>query len=287
MSTIRTNKLIVMLAVMIVMISCTVTPAFAAWSIDNAIKEESFTTSDIADDDIAEYASGGKKDEEGNYSEVWTTANAKELAKIAKNSNKGQGNGTAILIGESKYYLDQTGLQKCKSYMVSVAKKYDVKSSVEGMGTNFNVKADTETAGIALSGLESVVSVVVGILCYAITLGMTLFTALDLCYITMPVFRNKCEDMKQSGGGAMVKTNKETGEAQLRWITDEAVYSVQACAIESGKSPLTMYLKKRVIAFVMLAIVLFILFTGNIQLIVNIAINFIAGLMDALSSLGA
>lgn len=277
------QRFVVMMAVMVVMLSCMVTPAFA-WIPETALQNNSFTTSDIEQGDIANLATN----DAGLNSEIWTTANAKELEKIIRNANVGDGNGDySFTINGKQYTLDDAGLQKCKNYAVSVAKKYDVKSSVEGMGTNFNVKADTETAGIALSGLESVVSVVVGILCYAITLGMTLFTALDLCYITMPVFRNKCEDMKQSGNGAMVKTNKETGETQLRWITDEAVYSVQACAVETGKSPLTMYLKKRVIAFVMLAIVLFILFTGNIQLIVNIAINFIAGLMDALSSLGA
>lgn len=288
MSTIRKfsgNKLITMLAVMVIMVSCMVTPAFADWTPEGAISNKDFTTTSITQIDIQTYAKGEGVTGEGK---VWTASNSKELLKMIRNSNIGdKGQGTQISIDNNVYVLDEAGLQKCKNYMVSVTKKYDVKSSVDGMGTNFNVKADTETAGIALSGLESVVSVIVGILCYAITLGMTLFTALDLCYITMPVFRNKCEDMKQSGGGAMVKTNKETGETQLRWITDEAVYSVQVCAIETGKSPLTMYLKKRVIAFVMLAIVLFILFTGNIQLIVNIAINFIAGLMDALSSLGA
>lgn len=189
------------------------------------------------------------------------------------------------------YKQDKENNQKSLIYagnkIASHAKKQYTKSTIEDMGVDFNVRANTEQAGVALSGVQELVSVIVGILCYAITLGMTLFTALDLCYITMPVFRNKCEEMKSSGSSAMTKTDSKTGETKFRWVTDEAIYAVESCSIETGRQPLGVYLKKRVWAYVLLAIVLFILFTGNIQLIANIAVNFIAGLMDALTNLGA
>jgi len=164
--------------------------------------------------------------------------------------------------------------------------KESIRYKVHEMSNNFNVEADTKGAGVMLSGIRPVVNLVIGVLAYGVVIGMSLFTALDLCYITMPIFRNKCEEMKQSGAGLMVKTTK-TGEVKLRWVTDEAQYAVQHCAIETGQNPYLVYFKKRVMAFILIAIVIYILLTGNIQLIVNIAINVVSGILDALSSLGS
>lgn len=278
----RTSRMMLVMMIVALVLSIMVTPAMAAdtayENYDAYVEDGTFQTSVLTEGVIGGLMSSAGS--EGNS--LWS----KELQRgLLRQAEKYNVSGGEHQVGE--YTLDDKGYKACQGYIVSAAKKADIKSTVDDMGMDFNVKADTATAGVALSGLEQVVSAIVGILCYAVTLGMTLFTAIDICYITMPVFRNKCEDMKQSGGGAMVKTNSQTGETQLRWITDEAMYAVQSCSIETGKNPLTTYIKKRVIAFVMLAIVLFILFTGNIQLIVNIAINFIAGIMDALGSLGA
>ena len=91
-----------------------------------------------------------------------------------------------------------------------------VKQRIEEMGSSVNVEADTGRASVMLSGLQPLISLIVGILAYLVVLGMTFFTAMDICYITMPIFRNRVEEMKQSGNGAMVKYSKD-GEAKLRW----------------------------------------------------------------------
>lgn len=160
-----------------------------------------------------------------------------------------------------------------------------VKHRIEEMGSSVNVEADTDRASVMLSGLQPLISLIVGILAYLVVLGMTFFTAMDICYITMPVFRNRVEEMKQSGNAAMVKYSKD-GEAKLRWVSDEAQYAVITCTVDSGRNPLTVYLQKRIWAYIMVAIVIYILLTGNIQMIVNIAINFVSGILDILSDLG-
>lgn len=190
-----------------------------------------------------------------------------------------------------KYKEDKTTNGQSLIYagnkVASFAKKAYTKQTINNMGVDFDIRANTEQAGVALSGVQDLISTIVGMVCYLVVAGMALFTALDLCYITMPVFRNKCEDMKNNGNAAMTKTDGKTGETKFRWVTDEAIYAVESCSIETGKQPLGVYIKKRIWAYVMLAIVLFILFTGNIQLIANIAVNLVAGLMDALQNLGA
>jgi len=185
---------------------------------------------------------------------------------------------------EHVIFMSQAAFERAGNQADKSLNRQRVQQKVDNMGVNFNVEADVQSAGIALSGLQEVVGMIVGLLAYAIVLGMTLFTTLDVCYITMPVFKNKADEMVQRGG-VMSRVDSRTGESTHRWITDDARYAVANATIENGKSPLAIYLGKRIWAYVMLAIVLFILLTGNIQLIVNIAINFISGLIEALEGL--
>lgn len=160
-----------------------------------------------------------------------------------------------------------------------------VQSKVDDMGYSFNVQADIEGGAMALSGLEGIVGIFVGLLCYLIVIGMMLFTTFDVMYITIPWFKRSADNMVQSGNSIMTKTNGKTGEVGLRWVTDDAQYAVATATIESGKHPLAIYLGKRIWSYVILAIVLYILLDGNIQLIVNIVIKLIGGLMGVLEGL--
>ena len=123
-----------------------------------------------------------------------------------------------------------------------------------------NITADTEKAVRSLSGVTGVFSFVLGAIVVLITLGMTVFSAFDLCYIAFPVFRDKCEDARTSGNRLMTKTDKTSGESKLRFVTDDAMFAVTAAdTTQSGKNPFIIYFKKRIISYVVLAILLFIL----------------------------
>ena len=147
-----------------------------------------------------------------------------------------------------------------------------------GMNPNF-IAART-----MLSGFMPIVQIFVGLIVILITVGMTIFSAFDIAYIAFPVFRNKCEDAKVNGSKTMTKTNSN-GETSLRFVTDDAQYAVKEGSIESGKSPWGIYFKKRVMSYILLAIILFILMTGNINLITDIALTAVSGIMGVLSSL--
>lgn len=191
-------------------------------------------------------------------------------------------------IGGDTLYLTASAYTKLETLVKTQADGAKAKSGVADIGNQLNLTPDIEGASQTLDGVKDIAGTVIGILVIAVTIGMTLFTALDLCYITMPVFRNKCDDMKQSGQGAMVKTDNRSGETKLRWVTDEAQYAVQtAVSSGTGKSPIMIYLGKRIGAFIAIGIVLFILFTGNISILINIVLNLIGGLMNALAGFGA
>lgn len=156
----------------------------------------------------------------------------------------------------------------------------DVSNITDGL----KIGADTAGATALLSGFAPIISLVVGVIVVLVTMGMTLFTAFDIAYIAFPVFRNKCEEQKMMGTGYNVKKDS-SGNVSLRFVTDDAQYAVSEGTIENGKSPWGIYFRKRIMSYVLLAIVLFILLTGNISLITNIALNIVSGIMNVLSGL--
>lgn len=164
-------------------------------------------------------------------------------------------------------------------------KDNNIDSKVSDLSSNLGIQADTQTASKMMEGIIPVINIVIGGLVILISIGMTIFSAFDLCYIAFPVFRNKCENAKQSGNGLMTKKNKATGESSLRFVSDDAQYAVVAAdTTESGKNPFIIYFGKRIISYVVLAILLFILFTGNITLFTNLAIQLVQGILDLISN---
>lgn len=173
------------------------------------------------------------------------------------------------------------GLSKQINQSISNGKTVE---GVSDITDGLNITADTGGAAAMMQGFAPIISLILGIIVTLITVGMTIFSSFDIAYIAFPVFRNKCEDAKVEGKGVHVKQTSNGG-TQLRFITDDAQYAVQQGSIESGKSPWGIYFKKRIMSYVLLAIILFILLTGNISLITNIALKVVSGIMNVLGGL--
>lgn len=157
--------------------------------------------------------------------------------------------------------------------------------NVTNITDGLNIKADTEGAARLLSGFTSILNLAIGVIVTLITLGMALYSAFDIGYIAFPVFRVKCEEAKMTGGNNVYTKTTANGETKLRFVTDDAQYAIKQGSVESGANPWTIYFKKRIISYIMLAIILFILLTGNISLITNIALKMVSGIMDVLGGL--
>lgn len=207
---------------------------------------------------------------------------------INANCTTDGGDGTTPLgtVNNQTIYLKKgVKMEDFKSQMTKSINNSKVVSNVNNMTDAWEIGADVGNAAKMLSGFTPIISLVVGIMVTLITIGMTIFSAFDIAYIAFPVFRNKCEEAKVNGGPGTKTT--ANGETKLRWITDDAQYAVTQGSVESGKSPWTIYFRKRVMSYIMLAIILFILMTGNISLITNIAVNVVSGIMNVLSGLAA
>ena len=188
--------------------------------------------------------------------------------------------------GVTKVYMNKAGIEQLAKQADKIEANNKVGEKVNDITNNLTVTADTQSASIMLSGFVPVVELIVGIIVVFIAFGMTLSSALDICYIAFPVFRNKCEDAKQSGNAVMTKKSAN-GEVSLRWITDDAQYAVTQGTIDSGKSPWKLYFGKRVASYIFLGIIIFILLTGNITILTDIALKLVSGIMGILSGLAS
>ena len=187
--------------------------------------------------------------------------------------------------GQTTVYYSADSLDVLYTKVSKASEAAAINDKVNQMTDGFKVDADISGATTMMKGFQPIIQLLTGLICYAAVIFMGLFSAFDICYIAFPVFRDKCEDAKANGTGAMVKTSSN-GTKSLRFVTDEAQFAVKESQLnETGKSPWGIYLKKRALAYILMAIVIYILFTGNIALIVNIALNMVDGIMEALGTL--
>jgi hypothetical protein len=149
----------------------------------------------------------------------------------------------------------------------------------------YTLKADVKSAAGVMNGFTSVFQTFLGFIVTMLTIGMTVFTALDLCYIAFPVFRGKCDDAKANGTKGVTSTDKKTGATKLTIISEDAQFSVvSADMVNTGKSPFVIYFQKRVISFIVLAVLIFILLTGNINIITNIGVKLASGILEVINN---
>lgn len=207
---------------------------------------------------------------------------------ITGDKDKAESKTPIAQIGDNNVYLSKGKTKAELEEKIQIYIEEREKTSAEKVTGGLEIEPNTGDAVVILSGFVDYLEIGIGLMIHAITLGMTVFTAFDIAYIAFPVFRNKCEEVKASGKTStmgMGKPSKSGGGTELRWVTQDAQVAVTEGSIESGKSPWGIYFRKRIVSYIMLAIILFILMTGNVSLITDIALSAVQGIMDVLSGL--
>lgn len=151
--------------------------------------------------------------------------------------------------------------------------------ATQGLLNQANVNPDTGAAMGLLSGIMPALNVVLGLMVVVISIGMSLFSALDIIYLAFPAFRLMVDNSIEQGGKG-TRTTKD-GTVTSRWVTQDAILAAQDAENTNG-SPWGPYFKRRVLAYVFLAIILFILLTGNIFSITTLVTNALQGLFNSL-----
>lgn len=276
---------IVTIVMVLVMVLGMAVPAFAATA-----AEVTKAYNDLSDEDKDKISYSDGKLHIGDTSvTVYLNDEEANAAGVSATS--------AIAIGGTTYMFPEASVNAAKSALDGLKGATDAKAkdqSVKGVQDEVNaissagVRAKLGEAQNTLSGFQGILGVLLGILAYLIMMMLTVFTTIDIAYITIPPFRGLCDDTgaKSGGTGAMGSTNKSTGEAKFRWVTDEAMYAVQTATVESGKSAVVTYLGKRIVAIILVGVAIYLLLTGNIGLIMNLSLKMVSGIIDQIASLG-
>lgn len=198
-----------------------------------------------------------------------------------------QSNATAVSIGGVTVYVTQGNIDPMYNALTNLSatttKTQNDKgaeganSKVDAMVQAFNVEADIQGASVALSGTKGVLSIIIGLISYGIVLFFGLTTALDIAFITISPFRAFCNEKGEFGG---LSGTASDGTAKMRFISDEAVYAVRTSEVGSGKNALVAYIGKRIFGSIMLGIAITMLVTGNLGLIMKLAIKLASGIIS-------
>lgn len=180
-----------------------------------------------------------------------------EKSEVVKAKMRTVPDDTAITVNPFKH-LQLSGAQQAVDAIDNIKELVDV-------------NPDLGSAQKTLDPLIEIVNTIIGILATAILILVGLFTAIDVLYLEVPAFHNSMDQKGMEKG----QTNK-SGGVKHKLISEDASQAYQE-ATESGKNVLIVYLKKRIVAYVAVAIVLYMLLSGNLSLIVEVVLKMLNG----------
>lgn len=178
-------------------------------------------------------------------------------------------NGFLKAIGESN--TDVTTVTGAKTQLDEMVRVMDAQANVIEGADSFK-------------SVMPLVNTITGAIVVLVLLGMAIFTSFDVAYLVFPVAKQQMDKAGSNGGRMASKTDAKTGEARFRWVTDDAINAYTA-ATESGKHPLTTYLKKRLLSYIAVAVVVFMLMSGNLAVIVNFVLQMLGSIFEMLGNL--
>lgn len=270
----------VMAFVLIVLLMCSqlVTVAYATdTSSDNG--------TDVSDSEIESFVTAACKVQGGKV----VIKDSKVKAWL-HDSDTGIDSPTTVVVTvdgtTATFYASASSMKALQKYITDKKASDKVTDKINGMTEGFSMEADTDGAAIMMGGFEGVASIIAGIVLYFVVLMMGIYAAFDVAFIAFPLFRVKCDEAQQSGGNNMMTKQSSSGETTLRWVTEEAQAAVKMSA-STGKSPWWFWIKKKVTAYIMVGIIVFMLATGQMDLFVRIALRWVSGIIEALSGLAA
>ncbi len=119
--------------------------------------------------------------------------------------------------------------------------------------------------------VDNITGLILGAIAYCIAVLLTLITALDIAYITIPIYRDRIQALRWDG----------TKSRHLRAVSRDAVAAVEeAETVKTGKSPLSLYLVKRAKTYIVSVFILA-LILGGMSYIKGIVMKVVLTFMKA------
>lgn len=153
--------------------------------------------------------------------------------------------------------------------------------SKDGVGTQFlteilkNTKPDFVTANQIYAPFSGFVGTVMGLIAVMLMAFLGIVMVLDISYIVLPPVRNFVSDSDGGRGGKM---------ASSKLFSHDALYAVKQAEQSSAgdgepKQALGIYLKRRIIALIILGVCLLYLIQGQIYTLVMWILNLLRGFL--------
>lgn len=135
----------------------------------------------------------------------------------------------------------------------------------EYTGNGYGIQLDDLI--IAQYTIYDIIGFILGLIAFFIILGVGLITALDIAYITIPMFQDKVRTERWDGSRGY----------KMRFISNDARDAVdEATTRPEGKTALSIYLRKRVKSYLICGVVLYICIVGSstiVPIIANIVLQ--------------
>ena len=235
------------------------------------------------------YASLKEEDKE----KVRVSSDSVDVNGTTVSCSSSSGDGLAVVnIGSETVYMNQEQINALDAALSSFATSAEnarndkgatgAKNKINSLEKSFDVGADMEKAGMAMSGFRTTIATIVGLILYIVVILFGLVTALDIAYITIPFVRVLCDEKGQFGG---LSGKTSDGATKFKFVSDEAVFAVKQNTLENGKNPLGTYIMKRLFGVFMLGLAIYMLATNNLGLLMKISLNMVSGIIDLLVSM--
>lgn len=174
---------------------------------------------------------------------------------------------------EAIVILDARGAAK-KAASDTALEKIDEISDSVGLG------ADLEGGGEWLSDeAKELIQKIMGFVTILALSAVGIFTAVDVMFLVVPPLHTALEEKAAAQG-----TTDKAGNPKPRIVSTDASMAWHDAA-ETGKNVLIIYLKKRLVAYIAIAIVAYMLLSGNLTMIISLVLKLIKGALDSISGI--
>ena len=132
-----------------------------------------------------------------------------------------------------------------------------------------------EGAGLISQDAQNLIAKFLGGLTIAILTLVGVFTAIDIFYLVVPPLHTALEE----GAAAKGQTDKN-GNPKPRLVSKDACDAYNE-GTENQKNVILTYLKKRIVAYIAVAVVVFLLLTGQMSAIITTVLKLISGVLES------
>lgn len=172
------------------------------------------------------------------------------------------------------------GSDDLRDTFLKAYKKRLATDKIDAISSELGIEADTKKGAELISlELRELISQIIGGITIAILTAVGLFTAIDVLFLEVPPLHTALEENAAAKG----QTDKN-GNPKPRFVSKDAVNAYNE-GNDNGKNVIITYLKKRVVAYIAVAVVVFLLLTGQLSAIINVVLKLISGVVNAVTNI--